>query len=176
MPSFPYSGVLMIPRFLPILCRAATAGAFAAALVSCSSTNPRGPGGHIAKVKYYRLDASKPPVAGLDASVAFEHNYHLRGAVSNAERNLRNGHYYAVMWKATDRTQPVKVRLEYRQENTGTKVHVSEQEVTNIKRDNVTHFEVNGEKFANDGPVTSWRVTLVRDKQVLAEAKSYLWD
>jgi hypothetical protein len=166
----------MILRSLPTLCRAATAGAFAMALASCSSTNPPGPGGHIVKVKYYRLDASKPPIGGLDASVTFEHNYHLHGAVSNSERSARDGHYYAVMWKVTDRAQPVQVRLEYRQENTGTKVHALEHEATKIKRSNVTHFEVSGEQFASGGAVTSWRITLVRGKQVLAEAKSYLWD
>lgn len=166
----------MILRSLPILCRAVTSAAFAMALASCSSTNPPGPGGHIVKVKYYRLDASKPPIGGLDPSVTFEHNYHLHGAVSNAERSARDGHYYVVMWKVTDRSQPVTVRLEYRQQNTGTKVHVLEQEATRIKRDNLTRFEVNGERFTTGGAVVSWRITLVRGKQVLAEAKSYLWD
>lgn len=168
--------MLMILRSLPNLCRAITAGAFAMALASCSSTNPPGPGGHIVKVKYFRLDAEAPPIPGLDPSVAFERNYHLHGAVSNAERLARDGHYYAVMWKVTDRTQPVKVRLEYRQQNTGTKVQILEQEVTKIDRSNLTRFEVIGEKIVNGGSVTSWRITLVRGKQVLAEAKSYLWD
>lgn len=176
MPSYPYFDMLMILRFLPILCRAVTAGVFAVALASCSSTNPPGPGGQVVKVKYYRLDASEPPIPGLDPSVAFEHNYHLHGAVSNAERDARSGHYYAVIWKVTDRTQPVQVRLEYRQEKTGTKVHTLEQEATKLKRSNITHFEVIGDQITANGAVTSWRVTLARGKQVLAEAKSYLWD
>ena len=166
----------MILRSLPILCRAVTAGAFAMALASCSSTNPPGPGGQIVKVKYDRLDSSAPPIPGLDPSVAFERNYHLHGAVSNAERLARDGHYYAVMWKVTDRNQPVQVRLEYRQQNTGTALKTLEQEVTKVGRSNVTRFEVNGGEYVNGGAVTSWRATLVRGKEVLAEAKSYLWD
>ena len=58
-------------------------------------------------------------IPGCDPSVAFERDYYLHGAVSNKERDARDGHYYTVMWKVTDRSQPVKVRLEYRQQNTG---------------------------------------------------------
>jgi hypothetical protein len=166
----------MILRSLPTLCRALMAGAFAMALASCSATNPPGPGGQIVKVKYFRLDSKTPPIAGFDPSVAFERNYYLHGAVSNAERTARDGHYYSVIWKVTDRTQPVTVRLEYRQQNTGMKVQTIEQVATKIGRTNVNRFEVNGQQFVDGGSVTSWRVTLVRGKQVLAEAKSYLWE
>ena len=166
----------MILRSLPILCRAVTAGALGLALASCSSTNPPGPGGQITKVKYYQLKNKEVPIPGADPSVNFEHIYHLYGAVSNKDRLERDGHYYAVMWKVTDASQPVKVRLEYRQQKTGTAVKTQEQEVTKIGRHNDTHFEVIGEEFVTGGPVTGWRVTLVRGKQVLAEAKSYLWD
>jgi hypothetical protein len=166
----------MILRSLPILCRALAAGALGLALVSCSATNPPGPGGQITKVKYYHLLNHDRLIPGGNPMVAFERDYHLRGAVSIKERDARDGHYYTVMWKVTDRSQPVKVRLEYRQQNTGAKVKTLEQEVTRVDRHNNTHFEVIGEEYVTGGLVTSWRATLVRGKEVLAEAKSYLWD
>lgn len=165
----------MTLRFLPHLCRAFTAGAIVLTLASCGSTNPAGPGGQITKVKYYRLDSKKPPIPGAEPPINFEREYHLHGAVSNKERSARDGHYYSVMWKVTDRSQPVKVRLEYRQQNSGMTVKTLEQEVAKIGRSNVTRFEVNGEQFVTGGLVTSWHVSLVRGKQVLAEASSYLW-
>lgn len=166
----------MILRSLPILCRAVVAGALGLALFSCKSTNPPGPGGQIVKVKYYHLLNDEKVVPGTNDAVGFERDHYLYGAISNKDRKLRDGNYYVVMWKATDRSQPVKVRLEYRQQNTGTKIKTKEKEVATIKWRNDTEFEVNGEEYLNDGAVTSWRVTLVRGKVVLAEAKSYLWD
>ncbi len=166
----------MILRSLPIPCRALAAGALGLALVSCSATNPPGPGGQITKVKYFHLLNREQPILGGNPSVAFERDYHLRGAVSIKERDARDGHYYTLMWKVTDRSQPVKVRLEYRQQKTGAKIKTLEQEVTTVGRRNNTYFEVIGEEYAAGGLVTSWRATLVRGKEVLAEAKSYLWD
>ncbi len=166
----------MILRFLTTLCRAVTVGALGLAMASCSSTNPRGPGGQIVKVKYFHLLSRDNEIQGVDPPIHFERKYYLYGAVTKKEHIARDGHYYVLMWKATDRSQPVKVRLEYRQQNTGTTKKVQEKEVTKVNRDNNTCFEVNGEEYVTGGAVTSWRATLVRGKDVLAEAKSYLWD
>ncbi len=166
----------MILRFLPTLCRAVTAGALGLAMASCSSTNPPGSGGQIVKVKYYHLLSNETVITGVDPPITFERQYHLHGAISNKERRARDGHYYVVMWKATDRSQPVKVRMEYRQQNTGMAIKIQEKEVTKVNRDNNTRFEVNGEEYVAGGAVTSWRATLVRGKETIAEAKSYLWD
>jgi hypothetical protein len=163
-------------RLLPTLRRAATAGALALALAACSATNPPGPGGQITKVKYYHLENQARPIPGADPPITFERDYYLYGAVSNKDRLLRDGHYYVVMWKVTDASQPVKVRLEYRQQKTGTTIKTLEQDVTKIDKKNLTRFEVNKQAYVDGGMVTSWRATLVRGKQVLAEAKSYLWE
>ncbi|MCE9520082.1 MAG: hypothetical protein K8R87_11095 [Verrucomicrobia bacterium] len=166
----------MILRFLPTLCRAFTVGALGLAMASCSSTNPPGPGGQIVKVKYFHLLSHEKVIPGIDPPVKFERDYYMYGAISNKERLARDGYYYEVMWKVTDRSQPVKVRFEYRQQNTGMTKKVIEKEVTKVDRDNTTSFEVNGAEYVTGGGVTSWRATLVRGKEVLGEAKSYLWD
>lgn len=133
-------------------------------------------GGKISKVKYYRLTNLGAPIPAADPSIPFEREYHLYGAITNRQREARQGNYYAVMWKVTDRNQPVKVRFEYRQPATGLQVKVKEQEISSLDRNNVTRFQVTGGDFVNNGPVSAWRVSLVRGKQVLAEQKSYLWD
>ena len=159
------------------------------ALASCTSVS-KGPGGEVTKVKYYFHD----PLIILrtqDPAVFFERQHHMHGAVRAADQLGRAGHYYTVMWKADDRSQPVTVRLEYRQANTALKVHVKEQEVTDVRKRNETQFQVIGTDYqlpygveadqpeaANavaGGRVTAWRVSLLRGKEELASQESYLW-
>lgn len=143
-------------------------------LPSCSSVC-KGPGGEVSKVKIYRLDPKQRFQPQVDRAIRFEQERLLYGAVSSAERNARAGQYYSVFWKADDRSQPVKVRFEYRKQNTGLKVFTKEEVTEAVKKNNVTHFEVNREEYHDDGGVTSWRVTLLQGTQELAHADSYLW-
>jgi len=50
-----------------------------------------------------------------------------------------------------------------------------EDQVSNVRKNNVSHFDVIGEQFQKDGRVSAWRVSLVRGKEVLASQESYLW-
>lgn len=151
--------------------------AMALLTVSCSSTPPvADTGAKIEKVKYYKLANIAQPIPAADPSIPFERDYHLWGAITNKQREARIGNYYAVMWKATDRSQPVKVRFEYRQPATGMQVKSKEQDISTLDRNNVTRFQITGPDYVNNGPVSAWRVTVVRGKQVLSEEKSYLWD
>ncbi len=167
----------MSSRFCTSLLRALACAALVLfSMASCSFGPPvADTGGKIWKVKYYHL-ANMAPIPAADPSIPFERDYHLYGAITGAQRLFRQGNYYAIMWKVTDRTQPVKVRFEYRQQGTGLAVKSKEQEVSKFDHTNVTRFQVIGNDYANFGPVTAWRVTVVRGKQVLAESKSYLWD
>lgn len=142
--------------------------------VSCSSVVV-GPGGRISKVKYYHL-APGVPVSTIDPAVQFERDYHLFGAVTKADVTERYGHYYTIFWKADDRSQPVTVRFEYRQANTGLETKVLEQEVTEVHRSNRSNFQVVGGEYNASGRVTSWRVTLLRGKEELVSQQSYLWN
>jgi hypothetical protein len=49
-------------------------------------------------------------------------------------------------------------------------------EITDVNRSNVTKFQVTGEEARTSGPVTSWRASVVRGKEQLATAESYLWN
>lgn len=164
----------MTPASRPLFLRLTALALAATALVSCSSTTV-GDGASISKVKYYHLIPSKP-VNVADPSINFERQHHLYGAVTKAEVMARGGHYYTVFWKADDREQPVKVRLEYRQAGSGLETKVVEQEVADIRRNNTTHFQVTGDEYNSNGRVTAWRVTVMRGKAELVSKASYLWN
>jgi hypothetical protein len=142
-------------------------------LASCN-TIPAGPGGAITKVKSYKLDPAQR-LNTTNPMISFERQNRLYGTVSRADQMQRAGQYYTIFWKATDRTQPVTLRLEYRQRNTGLTVHKIDSEVTNVRGSNVTEFQVTGDAYTTDGPVTAYRVVLVRGKTELASADSFLW-
>ncbi len=159
--------------------RALTAAGLALLMVSCAGTKaPQGNGGTITKVKYYFLDdiRHKPIQVVTDPSIPFERQHYLYGAVSQKEMAERYGNYYTVFWKADDRSQPVKVRLEYRQSLTGLVVKSTEQVVTDIRKNNITQFAVIGDDYVKGGPVSCWKASLVRGKEILAESRSYLWE
>lgn len=144
-------------------------------LVSCS-TKQVGSGATITKVNPYHLDDAYKTITASDPSIRFERDAILHGAISVEERRALQGNYFTVFWKAEDRTQPVKVVLEYRQKNSGLTVKKLEQEVTGIRRSNTTKFTINGQDYVTNGPVTSWRASIVRGKETLVDYKSYLWE
>ncbi|HYF37942.1 MAG TPA: hypothetical protein VD994_21750 [Prosthecobacter sp.] len=144
------------------------------ALSSCSSVSV-GPGGRITKVDYYHLIPGKP-VVSKDPAIEFQRDYRLYGAVTKAEIMARGGHYYTVHWQADDRSQPVTVRFEYRQANTGLTTQSVEEEVTDVRRSNTSKFQVTGDSYNSNGRVTAWRVSLRRGKEELASQESFLWN
>ncbi|MDB6072523.1 MAG: hypothetical protein JWO89_163 [Verrucomicrobiaceae bacterium] len=144
-------------------------------LTSCSSVCT-GPGGEVTKVKIYKLNAAHRFQPQTDRSIRFEQERLLYGAVTQAERINRNGQYYTVFWKANEMSQPVTVRFEYRQQKTGLKIHVKEEQVSEVKKKNVSYLQVAGPEYKDDGAVTAWRVTLLRGKEELAHADSFLWN
>jgi hypothetical protein len=109
-----------------------------------------------------------------DPMLNFERRQHLHGAITRAEQAEREGHYYVFWWEDTARSSAI-VRLEYRQEKTGSQVKVKEQVVESPRRKNKSFFEVIGDDYEIDGRVTAWRVSIIRDGQAVATDQSYLW-
>jgi hypothetical protein len=144
-------------------------------LASCS-TKRVGEGATIVKVNPYHMDDAYKVIQASDPSLRFEHDALLHGAISVEERRARQGNYFTIFWKAEDRTQPLKVRLEYRQKETGLAVKSIEQEVVDVHRSNTTKFSFIGSEYVTNGPVTSWRASIVRGKDTLVDYKSYLWE
>lgn len=143
-------------------------------LGACSSS-VTGPGGKITKVKYYHLQAGVPAVTQVQA-VNFEREHYLYGAVTAEQIMNRFGHYYTIFWKLTDRTGPVKVRLDYRLAASGLKIYTKEVVVENVRRANITEFAVNGAEYQKHGRVTMWKASILRGKEELVSQKSFLWN
>jgi hypothetical protein len=143
-------------------------------LASCSSVS-KGPGGRVSKVKHQLLIPTER-FRTMDRAIAFERQYLLFGAVSAKEQRERTGHYYAFLWKADDRTQPVTIRFDYRQADTGLEVFTKEEVVTKVKSSNWTKLQVTGPEYFGNGRVTSWKFTLLQGGQEIASQQSYLWE
>ena len=69
-----------------------------------------------------------------------------------------------------------RARLEYLQAHTGLKKRVQEQVVDDIRRTNVSKFQVTGEEYHKSGRVTAWRVSVLRGTEELVSQQSALWN
>jgi len=147
---------------------------FPTLLSSCSSAS-KGSGGKVVKVKTYHLIPTER-IRTFDRSLSFERQYLLRGAVTASEQRERGGQYYSFQWKVVDRSQPVTLKLQYRQANTGLETFLVQEEVVDIKRSNWTKFQIIGPEYYEKGRVTSWKLTLEQGGQVVASQQSYLWE
>jgi hypothetical protein len=98
------------------------------------------------------------------------------GAVSDAERKQRQGHYYTVHWHSA-RAADVTVRMEYRQQKLGLHVQAMERRYSapTAKGAMKTEFSVVGDDYHDDGPVTAWRITLVENGRIVAVTQSFMW-
>ncbi len=143
-------------------------------LSACSSAVD-GPGGRIGKVKYYHLMPDYTP-RSVDPTILFERQHHVYGAVTKEQIMDRFGHYYTVFWKADDRSEPVTVRFEYQQALSGLNKRVQEQIIDDIRRSNISKFQVTGQEYQKSGRVTAWRVSVLRGKEELVSQQSALWN
>jgi hypothetical protein len=150
--------------------------AILALVLSACSSAVEGPGGRISKVNYYHLMSNYYPQT-VTPLVLFEYQRHLHGAVTAADYVEKYGHYYTVFWKANDRDAgPVTVRFEYMQALSGLKKRTQEQIVDDIRRSNISKFQVTGEEYKKSGRVTAWRVSVLRGKEELVSQQSALWN
>ncbi|MFM2168461.1 MAG: hypothetical protein RIS79_2832 [Verrucomicrobiota bacterium] len=164
----------MILASLSAILRLSFAMLAALTLNACSSA-VTGPGGTITKVKYFHLQPSDLRQA-QQRTLSFEREHIFYGALTAQEVNDRFGHYYAFFWKLDDTTGPVTVRFQYRMAKTGLNDFTQEQVVNEIRRSNISRFEVNGPEYRNNGRISMWKVTLLRGKEELVSQQSYLWN
>lgn len=150
--------------------------AILAFVLSACSSAVEGTGARISKIKTFHLMPGYVPKS-TDPAIVFERQHFLHGAVTKDEIMARYGHYYAVLWKAHDREAgPVTVRFEYQQALSGLSKRTQEQVVDDIRRSNVSKFQVTGEEYRKSGRVTAWRVSVMRGKQELVSQQSALWN
>lgn len=154
-----------------------TSALLIALLVSLSScaSSPTAIG--FTKVKYYHLkdENTRTESYSIDPMIRFERQHYFHGAVTQAQRLERLGHYYTLFWKAPSTGRPVTLRFEYRQSRTGERVATYEQVVNDVQEKNKTAFRITGESYHRDGRIVAWQATLLQDGKVLDQTRSFLW-
>src|SRR5437868_2158650 len=110
-----------------------------------------------------------------DASIRFERQYRLFGAVTKLDQRERIGNYFDFVWRAR-RAADLTVRLEYRQEKLHAHVQAQEISYSNVRGSHKTEFKVVGDDYFDDGRVTAWRCLLIENGTIVAETHSYMWE
>jgi len=110
-----------------------------------------------------------------DASIRFERQYRLFGAVTKLDQRERTGNYFDFFWKAR-RSADLTVRLEYKQEKLHAHVQAQEISYPNARGSRKTEFKVVGDDYFDDGRVTAWRCLLIENGRIVAETHSYMWE
>ncbi len=146
----------------------------ALSLVSCASNSSGGGVATITKVNPYHLQPGQR-IETDDRMISFEQRHHYHGAVTAEDFVGKFGHYYTVFWKTDAKGSDFTVKLEYTHANTGPTIHVKEVSVPAAKARNTTKFEVIGQEYSQNGPVTSFKVSLISGGATVAESRSFLW-
>jgi hypothetical protein len=110
-----------------------------------------------------------------DASIRFERQYRLFGAVTKLDQRERIGNYFDFFWHAR-RAADLTLRLEYRQEKLHAHVQAQEISYSNVRGSHKTEFKVVGDDYFDDGRVTAWRCLLIENGAIVAETHSYMWE
>src|SRR5437868_9594215 len=130
------------------------------------------------KTKGGKLSSTAPSIKSTtvqDASIRFERQYRLFGAVTKLDQRERIGNYFDFVWRAR-RAADLTVRLEYRQEKLHAHVQAQEISYSNVRGSHKTEFKVVGDDYFDDGRVTAWRCLLIENGTIVAETHSYMWE
>jgi hypothetical protein len=110
-----------------------------------------------------------------DASIRFERQYRLFGAVTKLDQRERVGNYFDFFWRAR-RSANLTVRLEYKQEKLHAHIQAQEISYPAARGNHKTEFRVVGDDYFDDGRVTAWRCLLIENGAIVAETHSYMWE
>jgi hypothetical protein len=116
----------------------------------------------------------KSTSAVQDASITFERQYRLFGAVTKLDQRARFGDYFDFFWRAK-RSAAITVRLEYRQEKLHAHVQAQEVFLGAVNGNQKTSFKVVGDDYFDNGRVLAWRCLLIDNGVIVAQNSSYLW-
>jgi hypothetical protein len=109
-----------------------------------------------------------------DASIRFERQYRLFGAVTRLDQRERMGNYFDFFWRAK-RVADLTVRLEYKQEKLHAHIQAQELFYPQVRGNYKTEFKVVGDDYFDDGRVIAWRCLLIESGRIVAETRSYMW-
>lgn len=124
---------------------------------------------------YEFLNDPKVTKTGKDRSLEYEFKYFNHGAITKAQRYNREGQYYVVTWTNHGSPTDYVLRLDYRQGKTRDTVKTIEIPYPNAQGTFKGTFSVTGDDYHLDGNVLSWRISVVRNGQIVAQKKSFVW-
>jgi hypothetical protein len=117
---------------------------------------------------------SKSTSVVQEASITFERQYRLFGAVTKLDQHQRFGDYLDFFWQAR-RPADVTVRLEYRQEKLHAHVQAQEISYAGVRGSRKTEFKVVGDDYFDNGRIIAWRCLLIAQGRIVAENHSFMW-
>ncbi len=130
------------------------------------------------KVKYFHLEDPEMSFGSFstDPMIRFEKRHFLHGAVTEAEREERLGHYYTFFWEAPPNTPPLTLRFEFQQARTGEQVHYIDVPIVKVRHRNETLLQISGRPYQENGRVVAWQASLRRGAETLDVTRSFLWN
>lgn len=128
------------------------------------------------KTKTYRNDPlARKEEPTQEDMIRFERLRVNFGAITNSDRRERYGQYFTFFWRAT-RAADLTMRFEYRQANLGSLVQAREFTYPGAKGSFRSEFDIIGDDYLEDGPVTAWRAVLIENGRIVALNQSFLWN
>lgn len=105
----------------------------------------------------------------------YEIKYINWGAVTQKQIVARQGHYFTITWVNDGPKADFTARFEYRQVRSKEIVRTLVQPMPQVSGATRSYFAIVSHAFAINGPVSSWRFTVLKGDTVVAEAKSFIW-
>lgn len=127
----------------------------------------------VTKIHEFRNDEQYQD--GGNKALEFERLYWNHGAILADEIEARRGHYFVITWVNKGPAANFTTRFEYRQQKSKDVVRVLTMEHKNIKGSARSTFGVLGDAYRTNGPVVSWRFTVLQGDKIVGQEKSFIW-
>jgi len=112
---------------------------------------------------------------GENHALLYELTYLNWGAVTGEQLDARRGHYFTISWENRGPRDNFTVCFQYREAISQGIVRTLKQPMTAVHGTVRSYFAVVGKAFKAYGPVSSWRLTILKGDTVVAETRSYIW-
>ena len=113
--------------------------------------------------------------SGKNNSTEHEFQYFDHGAVTTAQFESRRGHYYIVSFENNGAPSDLTLRMDYRQTLSREKVTTLEIPYKSLQGSAKGRFSIAGDTYKAYGDVNSWRISVVRNGKIVAQARSFIW-
>ncbi|PTX99658.1 hypothetical protein DB346_17690 [Verrucomicrobia bacterium LW23] len=112
---------------------------------------------------------------GKSESMNFERQYWNFGAVTGEQQDQRNGNIFVFSWSNKGERADFTCRFEYRQVKSKAQVRTITIDQPDVQGTTRSIFAVVGATYRTYGPVTSYRLSIIRNGVVVGEQKSFVW-